>query len=162
MPDFFIFRLLLTLLVYSLLYNYSVSIIILIIILITLDEADAIYFRIINKQFYIKSNIYYHKYDKLNDSLSYILLLPLVYKMLSFKMFTIILFTTLFRLFGVMHYYKYNNKKIFILMPDLFKELLLVEYLTNNHNINKNYITAGAIFTKMMFEYWLHFIKNSN
>jgi hypothetical protein len=155
LPDNFIGRLLITLISYSILYNLkSISLIFIIILLIFLDWLD------IDTPFIKwKSLENYHVYDKINDIISYLLLLPLLYKLVSPDLFRILVITTLYRLYGVINNYINPNSDNFIRYFDSFKELLLVEYLSKNNKFINKYKMESIVITlllKINFEYIHH------
>lgn len=155
LPINFIVRLFITLFTYCIIYNLQyISIIFIIFLLIFLDWLDG-------SNPFIKYKEYpdYHMYDKINDSISYLLLLPLVYKLVSKKIFRLLMLTTFYRLLGVITYSITKNKEFFIVFPDLFKELLLVEFISNNYtfiNMYKIETIIATIFLKLNFEYLHH------
>lgn len=164
-PDFFFVRLFLTLLVYTSVYNLkTTSLLFLVILLIIVDSFDCNYLRIKNKALSFKIGVIYHKYDKINDSLSYLMLLPLLYKVLPFDIFKLLCITTLYRLVGVIHYFNNVDNSIFITIPDLFKEILLVEYASQKYNFisnNKSNVLVLTTFVKSLYEYYHHKIHNN-
>jgi hypothetical protein len=166
LPDFFIFRFILTLLIYSIIYNLqSVSIIFIVLLLIIVDDFDSGYLRMKYKNIFHKFDSNYKKYDKINDSLSYIFILPIIYKLVSPDIFKLLIFATIFRLYGVINYYNNNNSLIFVMIPDLFKEILLVEYLSQNYKTilnNKNIVLIITTILKIGFEYWHHKLNKFN
>lgn len=155
LPANFLVRLFITLFTYCILYNFqAVSILFIIILLIFLDWLDG-------KNPFIKyaNIINYDKYDKINDSIAYLLLLPLMYKLVTPEMFRILMITTLYRLIGVINYTYSENNNLFIIYPDLFKELLLVEFIGNKSKfINKYKLETiiSVILLKINFEYVHH------
>jgi hypothetical protein len=157
-PANFLVRLFITLFTYCILYNFqSISILFIIILLILLDWLDGI-------NPFIKYNkiINYDKYDKINDSIAYLLLLPLMYKLVTPQMFRVLMLTTLYRLIGIINYINSENKDFFILYPDLFKELLLIEFISNKYTIIDKYkleTIISMILLKINFEYIHHKTK---
>jgi hypothetical protein len=96
---------------------------------------------------YVTNSRFYHTQDKIIDSLSYI------FVWYVFKLDNKFLYLALYRLIGVYWYYHTNNKKIFILFPDVFKEFLLLEGF---YKFDK-YIPYIIVFIiKMIFEYFFH------
>lgn len=151
----FILRLVLTLIIFSVLPNFKLNkyyYIILPILLIILDLIDGI-FVVILKEYQKEKNKnnlfdnFYHLNDKIIDSLSYLFVWYI------FKLDYKYLFLILYRFIGVYYFYYTNNKKIFTLFPDLFKEYLIVDGLFNSNNY---IVYIIVLFIKMIFEYLFH------
>ena len=166
LPDYFIFRFFLMLVIYCYVSKFKhLSIIFIIILLLIIDVLDSEYIRIKTKNIFHKFDKTYKLYDKINDSLSYILILPIIYKLGPYEIFILLTPTTFYRSYAVCDYAKKENSDIFIQIPDLFKEILLIEYIANNYKIvqdNKSNILVLTTFLKAGFEYVHHKLNKYN
>jgi hypothetical protein len=117
-------------------------------LLTLLDFTDNVFTHIFTtKMQYLSNNRFYQLQDKIIDSLSYILVWYV------FKLNPIFLYLVLYRLIGVYIFYHTNDKKIFVLFPDVFKEFLFLTGFKLN-----NSIYSIVFILKMVIEYFFNSI----
>ncbi len=102
-----------------------------------------------NIYFKCSANFYYQYYDKIYDSLSYILTFLLC---LYFKKDLILLWFIIYRIIGVILFCLTKDSLWLIVFFDFIKEYLLYLFVFNT---NYAYILV-FIFLKICFEIWLH------
>jgi len=142
------FRLVLTLGTFLILPLFKLNkyyFIILSVLLTLLDLTDNIFTVFTNQR--LGNNRFYQVHDKIIDALSYI------FVWYVFKLDNIFLYLVLYRLIGVYGYYYTDNKKIFTLFPDLFKEFLLINGIFKLNNYIPYII---VLIIKVIFEYKFH------
>lgn len=87
------------------------------------------------------NNLYYQKYDKITDSICYIILL---YYIISINIFSnnfnnFLIFLLIFRLFGVLLFLSNNNRKFLFYFPNFYLEMTLAYSLINYYDSLINY-----------------------
>jgi hypothetical protein len=121
--------------------------IILPIVLTLLDFTDNIFTNLAKPFQSVANSTFYHLQDKIIDALSYI------FVWYVFKLDNKFLYLVLYRLIGVYWYYHTDNKKIFTLFPDLFKEFLFIHGI---FEFNKYIPYVIVLIIKIIFEYLFH------
>ena len=118
------------------------------------------------KQIIVSNNENYQTLDKVGDSLENAIILYLIYsnKLLSPIYTNTLIFAYFYRLIGVVSYLLFkSDRKILVYFPDIFKELLLISYLSEFkfNNDKKVFIVLLliSIVVKVYIEYKFHYQK---
>jgi hypothetical protein len=116
-----------------------------------------------NQEVNFNSNNYYQSLDKFNDTLENGIILYLIYsnKLLSTNYIKLLSFAYFYRVIGItLNLVFKKNRKILLYFPDIFKELLLISYLSQfkfNNNIKLFIILLLlTIMIKIYIEYLFH------
>jgi hypothetical protein len=119
------------------------------------------------KNIIVSKNEHYQTVDKFLDSLENGIILYLIYthKLLSPSYTKVISIVYFYRLIGVTSYLLFKkDRKILLYFPDIFKELLLISYLSEFkfNNDKKIFISLLfiAIVIKVYIEYKFHYEKS--
>lgn len=102
----------------------------------------------------------YQKYDKIVDSITYLIIiiifshnLPPIYR-------NILIFAWFWRMIGVVSFYYHENYDYMVQFPDLFKELLLLYYLDSLNIVSVDiYGISVVVILKTIYEYLHHKTK---
>lgn len=82
----------------------------------------------------------YHLYDKIFDSLTYILILCLFRSIVSKQTYVLLWICVMIRIVGIIVFSQTHSRFWFIVFPDVFKELLLLDYVSRfSSTIDSNY-----------------------
>lgn len=118
------------------------------------------------KKIIVSKNEHYQTLDKVGDSLENAIILYLIYsnKLLSPIYTNTLIFAYFYRLIGVVSYLLFkSDRKILVYFPDIFKELLLISYLSEfKFNNNKKVfivLLLISIVVKVYIEYKFHYQK---
>lgn len=140
------------------------------IILIVFDTID--YNSILSKYFYkeklnnkLSNTITYDIYDKINDILSYSLILIFIYnqKLLPKKIINILTVLLFIRIVGTILFLNTNNTQYFFYFPNFFLEFLIlftVIYEKKLKYLDTNIVYFILIILKIIQEYSMHYNKN--
>ena len=121
-----------------------------------------------NQEVNFNSNHYYQSFDKFNDTVENGVILYLIYSnnLLSPYYTKLIAFAYFYRVIGVtLNLVFKKDRKILLYFPDIFKELLLISYLSqfqfNNNTKLFTILVLLAIVIKIYIEYLFHYKKTN-
>jgi hypothetical protein len=171
-PIIFIIRLIFTilsiLLVWSIQWKYSYKIPILILLILIMDIFDTNLFDYKQHLEYIKTTEY-HYYDKICDIITYILILIIFQNIVNPQIYYLLWIIVCFRMIGLYMYFETKSRISFVIFPDIFKELLFLEYISHyNKVIDKNYwyffllIIVLKIIYESIHNYFFDILNNLN
>ena len=119
------------------------------VVLTVLDGIDNIFTNLKGIR-YCNRRIYYHFYDKVADSLSYLLVLSL------FRLDSNILYFALYRIIGVILVRLTKNMNWLILFFDFVKEYMVYLFFFKGNNA---YLPI-LMFAKICFEFLIHYVRH--
>ena len=119
--------------------------------LVILDVLDCSIWKIVIN-YDCKTHIY-QKYDKIIDSISYVLFIIFLKYRFDNKTLLILITALIWRTIGVIKFYLTNENKYLHFYPDVFKEIVLVYALVPNYNILS---IIPVIIMKFAYEQFHH------
>lgn len=148
-------RCIITILLFVGFRNYIKNIPLLLILLIITDSFDA---NLENSTAYYMT-FEYQKYDKVVDSLTYSFILLLYRHLFDETTYILLWIALLYRSIGVYLFYHTQEIKYLHYYPDIFKEIMLLGFISEHFKFFKNYYPGFfilAVLIKVQFEKLLH------
>lgn len=155
----FLFRIVLTILIFYLFYLLNVeSLLLLVLVIIILDTSDCGIWNLFNNSYNCKS-FEYQKYDKIFDVATYIIFIIIFNKLFTSIELYILSCAIIWRAIGVAGFYYTNNNAYLMIFPDLVKELILIKYVRSKFELNiiqSGILISSVVFLKVIYEMTHH------
>jgi hypothetical protein len=151
----FVIRLVLTIGVLIVFRNEIVSIPVLVLVITFLDFFDVDLQKSVLENVEYAKTVEYQNYDKVVDLVTYYLTLILFSHMFPNWLLGILWTALIYRTYGVYNYFNSEDRTVFVMYPDVIKEVMLGYFLSGFIGNAPLFVLISAL-VKIVFESWHH------